>query len=110
MAAAVDKDDVCNMQYTSGTTGFPKGVMLTHYNVVNNGKCIGDCMELSTADRLMIQVPMFHCFGMVLAMTASMTHGTTVYPLPYFSPKPALHKFRAYNRISRRSHNVYCDA
>ena len=64
--------------------------MLTHYNVVNNGKCIGDCMGLSTADRLMIQVPMFHCFGMVLAMTASMTHGTTVYPLPYFSPKPAL--------------------
>lgn len=90
MAAAVDKDDVCNMQYTSGTTGFPKGVMLTHYNVVNNGKCIGDCMELSTADRLMIQVPMFHCFGMVLAMTAAMTHGTTLLPLPYFSPKPAL--------------------
>ncbi len=90
MAAAVDKDDVCNMQYTSGTTGFPKGVMLTHYNVVNNGKCIGDRMELSTADRLMIQVPMFHCFGMVLAMTAAMTHGTTLLPLPYFSPKPAL--------------------
>lgn len=90
MAAAVDKDDVCNMQYTSGTTGFPKGVMLTHYNVVNNGKCIGDCMELSTADRMMIQVPMFHCFGMVLAMTASMTHGATLLPLPYFSPKPAL--------------------
>ncbi len=90
MAAAVDKDDVCNMQYTSGTTGFPKGVMLTHYNVVNNGKYIGDHMELSTADRMMIQVPMFHCFGMVLSMTASMTHGTTMYPLPYFSPKPAL--------------------
>lgn len=90
MAAAVDKDDVCNMQYTSGTTGFPKGVMLTHYNIVNNGKCIGDCMELSTADRMMIQVPMFHCFGMVLAMTASMTHGATLLPLPYFSPKPAL--------------------
>lgn len=90
MAATVDKDDVCNMQYTSGTTGFPKGVMLTHYNVVNNGKCIGDCMELSTADRLMVQVPMFHCFGMVLAMTAAMTHGTTLLPLPYFSPKPAL--------------------
>jgi fatty-acyl-CoA synthase len=90
MAAAVDKDDVCNMQYTSGTTGFPKGVMLTHYNVVNNGKCIGDRMDLSTADRMMIQVPMFHCFGMVLAMTASMTHGATLFPLPYFSPKPAL--------------------
>ena len=60
-------DDVCNMQYTSGTTGFPKGVMLTHYNVVNNGKYIGDRMDLSTADRMMIQVPTFHCFGMVLS-------------------------------------------
>ncbi len=90
MAAAVDIHDVCNMQYTSGTTGFPKGVMLTHYNVVNNGKYIGDHMDLSTADRMMIQVPMFHCFGMVLSMTASMTHGATIYPLPYFSPKPAL--------------------
>ena len=90
LAAQVSPHDVCNMQYTSGTTGFPKGVMLTHYNVVNNGKCIGDCMDLSTADRMMIQVPMFHCFGMVLAMTASMTHGATILPLPYFSPRPAL--------------------
>ena len=89
-AAAVRPSDVCNMQYTSGTTGFPKGVMLTHYNVVNNGKCIGDRMDLSTADRMMIQVPMFHCFGMVLAMTASATHGVTMCPLPYFSPRPAL--------------------
>ena len=89
-AAAVNVNDVCNMQYTSGTTGFPKGVMLTHYNIVNNGKNIGDRMDLSTADRMMIQVPMFHCFGMVLAMTASMTHGATLLPLPYFSPKPAL--------------------
>ncbi|MBQ7219256.1 MAG: AMP-binding protein, partial [Ruminococcus sp.] len=68
----------------------PKGVMLTHYNIVNNGKNIGDRMDLSTEDRMMIQVPMFHCFGMVLAMTASMTHGATILPLPYFSPKPAL--------------------
>ncbi len=89
-AAMVDTHDVCNMQYTSGTTGFPKGVMLTHYNVVNNGKCIGDCMDLSTADRMMIHVPMFHCFGMVLAMTASMTHGVTMSPLPAFSPKQSL--------------------
>ena len=89
-AANVGLHDVANMQYTSGTTGFPKGVMLTHYNVVNNGKYIGDHMDLSTADRMMIQVPMFHCFGMVLSMTASMTHGTTMCPLPYFSPKPAL--------------------
>ena len=90
LAAKVDPGDVCNMQYTSGTTGFPKGVMLTHYNVVNNGKYIGDRMDLSTADRMMIQVPMFHCFGMVLSMTASMTHGTTMCPLPYFSPASAL--------------------
>ncbi|WP_418564450.1 AMP-binding protein, partial [Neglectibacter timonensis] len=88
---SIDKHDVCNMQYTSGTTGFPKGVMLTHYNVVNNGKAIGDCMDLSTADRMMIQVPMFHCFGMVLAMTASMTHGTTMCPITAFSPRKGLH-------------------
>jgi len=90
MAAAVRPDDVCNMQYTSGTTGFPKGVMLTHYNVVNNGKCIGDRMGLSTADRMMIQVPMFHCFGMTLSMTSSMTHGATMCPMPYFSAKSSL--------------------
>ena len=90
MAARVRPDDVCNMQYTSGTTGFPKGVMLTHYNVVNNGKCIGDRMGLSTADRMMIQVPMFHCFGMVLSMTSSMTHGATMCPMPYFSAKSSL--------------------
>ena len=90
LAAAVKPTDVCNMQYTSGTTGFPKGVMLTHYNVVNDGKCIGDRLGLSTADRMMIQVPMFHCFGMVLSMTASMTHGATLCPMPYFSAKTSL--------------------
>ncbi len=90
MREKVNMHDVCNMQYTSGTTGFPKGVMLTHYNVVNNGKAIGDCMDLSTADRMMIQVPMFHCFGMVLAMTASVTHGTTMSPMPAFSPRKSL--------------------
>ncbi len=90
LAAQVRPGDVCDMQYTSGTTGFPKGVMLTHYNVVNNGKCIGDRMGLSTADRMMIQVPMFHCFGMTLSMTASMTHGATMCPMPYFSAKSSL--------------------
>lgn len=89
-AAAVDCHDVANMQYTSGTTGFPKGVMLTHYNIVNNGKTIGDRMDMSTADRMMIQVPMFHCFGMVLSMTSMMTHGGTLCPLPYFSAKSSL--------------------
>ncbi len=89
-ASLVKPDDVCNMQYTSGTTGFPKGVMLTHRNIVNNGKTIGDRMDLSTADRMMIQVPMFHCFGMVLSMTSIMTHGGTLCPIPYFSPKSSL--------------------
>jgi fatty-acyl-CoA synthase len=64
--------------------------MLTHHNVVNNGKNIGDRMDLSTADRFIIQVPMFHCFGMVLTMTASVTHGTTMVPIPAFSPKLSL--------------------
>jgi len=89
-AAAVRPGDVCNMQYTSGTTGFPKGVMLTHSNIINNGKIIGDRMDISTADRMMIQVPMFHCFGMVLSMTNMMTHGGTMCPMPYFSPKSSL--------------------
>ncbi len=89
-ASNVKADDVCNMQYTSGTTGFPKGVMLTHRNIVNNGKIIGDRMDISTADRMMIQVPMFHCFGMVLSMTNMMTHGGTICPMPYFSPKSSL--------------------
>ena len=89
-ASMVKPDDVCNMQYTSGTTGFPKGVMLTHNNIVNDGKIIGDRMDLSTADRMMIQVPMFHCFGMVLSMTSTMTHAGTLCPIPYYSPKSAL--------------------
>ncbi|MDR1821664.1 MAG: AMP-binding protein, partial [Oscillospiraceae bacterium] len=93
-ASAVRPDDVCNMQYTSGTTGFPKGVMLTHRNIVNNGKCIGDRMKLTEADRMMIHVPMFHCFGMVLAMTASVTHATAMSPLPYYSPIAALRCIR----------------
>ncbi len=89
-ASLVKPHDVCNMQYTSGTTGFPKGVMLTHSNIINNGKIIGDRMDISTADRMMIQVPMFHCFGMVLSMTNLMTHGGTICPMPYFSPKSSL--------------------
>ena len=110
MAAEVRPDDVCNMQYTSGTTGFPKGVMLTHYNVVNNGKCIGDRMDLSTADRMMIQVPMFHCFGMVLAMTASMTHGATMSPHALLlARRRRWHCINAGedHRVPRRAHHVH---
>ncbi|MDD7398501.1 MAG: AMP-binding protein [Firmicutes bacterium] len=81
--ATLDPQDVINIQYTSGTTGFPKGVMLTHYNIINNGKCIGDGMKFTEKDKLCICVPFFHCFGMVLAMMASITHATAMVPLPY---------------------------
>ncbi|MHB1483157.1 MAG: AMP-binding protein [Saccharofermentanales bacterium] len=87
---SLDEHEVINMQYTSGTTGFPKGVMLTHYNIINNGKTIGDCMDFTTKDRLMVCVPLFHCFGLVLAVMASFTHGTTMVLINYFQPLPVL--------------------
>ncbi len=86
ISSSLNCHEVINMQYTSGTTGFPKGVMLTHYNIVNNGKCIGDCMHFTHEDRLCIPVPFFHCFGLVLAIMASVTHGTTMVPLEYYQP------------------------
>ena len=88
--STLNKDDVINMQYTSGTTGFPKGVMLTHYNLVNNGRGIGDCMKLTENDRLLIHVPLFHCFGCVLGVMACMTHGTTIVLNDHFNPVQAL--------------------
>ncbi len=83
---SINPHEVVNMQYTSGTTGFPKGVMLTHYNIVNNGKCIGDCMKFSHQDRLCIPVPFFHCFGLVLAVMACITHATSMVPVEYYRP------------------------
>ncbi|CDQ39891.1 MULTISPECIES: AMP-binding protein [Virgibacillus] len=82
--------DVINMQYTSGTTGFPKGVMLTHYNIVNNGNQIADCMKLSNHDRLCIPVPFFHCFGCVLGVLAAVSKGTTMVLLEQFQPEKVL--------------------
>ncbi len=78
--------DVINMQYTSGTTGFPKGVMLSHYNILNNGYYIGDRQKFSEADRLCLSVPLFHCFGCVLGVMAALTHGTTLVLLELFDP------------------------
>lgn len=78
--------DVINMQYTSGTTGFPKGVMLTHYNITNNGNAIADCMHLTHEDRLCIPVPLFHCFGCVLGVMASVTKGATMVFLDHYNP------------------------
>lgn len=85
--ATLDCDDVINVQYTSGTTGFPKGAMLTHHNILNNGFWVGARMRFSHRDRLCIPVPFYHCFGMVLANLACVTHGATmVLPAPHFSP------------------------
>jgi len=86
----LDKHEVINMQYTSGTTGFPKGVMLTHHNVVNNGFNIGECMKFTEKDRLCIPVPFFHCFGCVLGTMACVTHGSTMVPVEIFDPLKVL--------------------
>lgn len=88
--ATLDCHDIINMQYTSGTTGFPKGVMLTHYNIINNGKSIGDRMKFTDNDSLCIVVPLFHCFGLVLGVMASITHVTTMVLVNYFSPSKVL--------------------
>jgi fatty-acyl-CoA synthase len=83
-------NDVVNMQYTSGTTGFPKGVMLTHYNVINNARMVGDVMGMTHNDRLLIQVPLFHCFGCVMSSLNSVVHGSTMVVVEYFDPPKAL--------------------
>jgi fatty-acyl-CoA synthase len=88
--ATLDCHDTINMQYTSGTTGFPKGVMLTHFNLTNNGFNIGECMKLTEKDRLCIPVPFFHCFGCVLAVMACVTHGSTMAPVEIFDPLKVL--------------------
>ena len=91
--ASLDFDDVINIQYTSGTTGFPKGAMLTHHNLLNNGFWVGERMRFTHRDRLCIPVPFYHCFGMVLGNLACVSHGATmVLPAPYFSP---LHTLQA---------------
>lgn len=78
--------DVCNMQYTSGTTGFPKGVMLTHYNIANDGFFTGEHMKFTQDDKLCVCVPLFHCFGVVLATMNCLTHGSTQVMVEKFDP------------------------
>ena len=87
---SLNPNDVINMQYTSGTTGFPKGVMLTHYNILNNAYYVGSVMGLTERDRMCIPVPFFHCFGCVLSTLNCVVHGSTMVPIEIFNAEKVL--------------------
>ncbi|KAI9374717.1 acetyl-CoA synthetase-like protein [Aspergillus egyptiacus] len=90
--AELQPEDVCNLQFTSGSTGNPKAAMLTHHNLVNNSRFIGDRMNLTSFDILCCPCPLFHCFGLVLGMLAVVTHGSKiVFPAETFDPLKTLH-------------------
>ncbi|VTU37878.1 AMP-binding protein [Variovorax sp. PBL-E5] len=96
IAKTLKATDPINIQFTSGTTGFPKGATLTHRNILNNGFFIGECMKLGPDDRLCIPVPLYHCFGMVLGNLACLTHGATiVYPNDGFDPLTVMQTVQA---------------
>lgn len=91
IGATLDPDDCINIQFTSGTTGMPKGATLTHFNVVNNGYFVGQAMKFTAQDRLCIPVPLYHCFGMVMGVLTCTTHGATmVFPGEGFDPADVL--------------------
>ena len=87
-----DMDDPINIQYTSGTTGFPKGATLCHHNILNNGYFVAETMNFDESDRLVVPVPLYHCFGMVMANLGCLTHGAcAIYPSETFEPEAVLH-------------------
>ena len=92
IGATLSSDDPINIQYTSGTTGFPKGAVLSHHNIVNNGFFVAELQQLTERDRICIPVPFYHCFGMVMGNLGATTHGACiVIPAPAFEPKATLH-------------------
>jgi fatty-acyl-CoA synthase len=96
LAGTLQFDDPINIQFTSGTTGFPKGATLTHQNILNNGYFVGEAIRLTHEDRLCIPVPLYHCFGMVMGNLGCMTHGATmVYPADAFDPLAVLEAVQA---------------
>ena len=96
IAARLQFDDAINIQFTSGTTGLPKGATLTHHSILNNGFFVGQAMRLTPEDRLCIPVPLYHCFGMVLGNLACITHGAAiVYPGEGFDPTAVLETVEA---------------
>ena len=92
---SLDPDDVINMQYTSGTTGFPKGVMLSHTNLIGNAMSMAECMKLTPDDAMCIPVPFFHCFGCVIGTLCCMVSGTTMAPVVAFTPAGVLQTVQA---------------
>lgn len=91
LQASLDQHDPINIQYTSGTTGFPKGAALSHHNILNNGYFVAESMNLTDQDRMVIPVPLYHCFGMVMGNLGCITHGATmIYPDEGFDPKTVL--------------------
>jgi len=91
LSSALSPEDPINIQFTSGTTGTPKGATLTHFNLVNNGFFVGEGLKLTDHDRVCIPVPMYHCFGMVLGVMAAMTHGAaSIFPAPSFEAERVL--------------------
>ncbi len=93
--AELDCNDVVNMQYTSGTTGFPKGVMLTHANIANNGFQVGENQRFTEKDRICLPVPLFHCFGCVMGVLGAVTHGAALVILEKFDPVQAMASIEA---------------